>query len=168
MLALWLLAAHTQTLTREVTIQPRSSGDASILFAFSLTSGSAASMLRVEADLDHDGSVSAAEAEATVAPWLRVAFADISIEGSTCRSQHMAADLQGPMRSEPVRIAVLWECEAAPHFALLVGDRMETRVQFLPASVSAAAVCARCNEQTRTARLAEWFYLPGPFFLVQQ
>ena len=168
MLALWLLAAHAQSLNREVTIQSRSSGDASILFAFALTSGSASSLLRVEADLNHNGMVSPAEADAALDAWLRVAFADISMTGSACRTQRIAPDLLGPIRNQPVRIAVLWECEAADRFTLFVGDRMETRLSFLPASVAAAAVCVDCQIQTRAARVAEWFYLPGPFFLVRQ
>lgn len=168
MLALWLLAAHAQSLSREVTIQSRSSGDASILFSFALTSGTTASLLRVQADLNHDGSVSPAEADATLDGWLRVAFADIALQGSTCRAQRLAPELLGLVRNEPVHIAVLWECEAAPHFTLLVGDKMETRVSFLPASVSAAAVCTDCALEVRAARVAEWFYLAGPFFLVRQ
>ena len=168
MLALWLLAAHAQALSREVTIQSRSSGDASILFQFTLSTGSTSSLLRVQADVNHDGTVSAAEANATLDAWLRVAFADITIEGGACRTQRAAPDLQGPMRDEPIRIAVLWECDAADHFELFVGDRMETRITFLPASVAAAAVCNECAESQRKARVAEWFYLPGRFYLVRQ
>jgi hypothetical protein len=167
MLAIWLLAAHTQSLSREILIQSRAAGNASILFEFALSTGTAASFLRVQADLNHDGVVSAAEADATLSGWLAVAFADVTLTGSACHSQRAANDLLGPVRNEPMRIAVLWECEPAEHFTLFVGDKMETRVSFLPASVSAVAVCHDCAEQRHAAREAEWFYLPGAFFLSQ-
>ncbi len=169
MLLLSLLLAHAQTFDRELVIQPRADASVSLLVAFRFSAGATESFLRLQADSNHDGSVSHAEAQIVVAAWLQSANADLVLEGdgqpAECSDTFSAPELEGSIDNRGFSILELRECKAALHFSLTTFGNLPTSMHFSPASVSADAVCNDCLSEASSPRRAEWFYLPGRFAL---